>query len=264
MAVYGNIENLDAVVLAEVEAGARHIDGFSPIVETTATTNGEHIKITDKEAIHEFDILNGTALSVDVDGDTLVLDSDTTTYQPQEIEDVSGHFTATTVEGALDELYGTCADIAEDVDNLQDDLDTEVAAIRPISLGGTGASDAETAVSNLGIADYVVATGTSNNWKFQKWASGRMTATRHVYWSGLTLTTVAGVGGYVNMSSLSLPSGLLDTPEIVGSSSQAAAYVVCGFSNITTTTFSMRISRLFSTSNLEETHFSLMLEGRWK
>lgn len=42
----------------------------------------------------------------------------------------------------------------------------------PIAQGGTGATSASNAVTNLGINDYVVAQGTSGGWRYRKWNSG--------------------------------------------------------------------------------------------
>ena len=152
MAVYGNVENLDAIVLATVMAGARHIDGFSPIVETEQTATGEHITITDKEAVHEFDIRNGSAMAARVEDETAYFVSDGAQYQPVEISDESEYFESDTVEGALDELAEATANIASDVAGLQDALETEQTAIRTVALGGTGADNAEDARENLGLA----------------------------------------------------------------------------------------------------------------
>lgn len=44
----------------------------------------------------------------------------------------------------------------------------------PIAQGGTGATTAASAISNLGIKDYIVESGTSGNWYYEKYASGRL------------------------------------------------------------------------------------------
>ena len=44
--------------------------------------------------------------------------------------------------------------------------------ILPVAQGGTGATSAANAVTNLGIKDYIVAQGTSNYWSYRKWNSG--------------------------------------------------------------------------------------------
>ena len=44
----------------------------------------------------------------------------------------------------------------------------------PIANGGTGATTASSACSNLGIKDYIVESGTSGNWYYEKYASGRL------------------------------------------------------------------------------------------
>lgn len=42
----------------------------------------------------------------------------------------------------------------------------------PVAQGGTGATTAAGAITNLGIKDYVVAQGTLNGWGYRKWNSG--------------------------------------------------------------------------------------------
>ena len=42
----------------------------------------------------------------------------------------------------------------------------------PITSGGTGASDGNTALTNLGAKDYIVEQGTSGIWTYRKWNSG--------------------------------------------------------------------------------------------
>lgn len=44
----------------------------------------------------------------------------------------------------------------------------------PISHGGTGATTAASACSNLGINDYIVESGQSGNWYYEKYASGKL------------------------------------------------------------------------------------------
>ena len=44
----------------------------------------------------------------------------------------------------------------------------------PISEGGTGAATVEGILANLGIADYIVEQGTTNNWSWEKYANGKI------------------------------------------------------------------------------------------
>lgn len=44
----------------------------------------------------------------------------------------------------------------------------------PISEGGTGANTVEGILANLGIADYIVEQGTTNNWSWEKYANGKI------------------------------------------------------------------------------------------
>lgn len=269
MAVYGNVENIDAIVLANVEAGARHIDGFSPIVETEQTATGEHITITDKEAVHEFDIRNGSAMAARVEDETAYFTSDGAQYQPVTITDEGEYFESDTVEGALDELYEASADIKNDVEDLQDALETEQTAIRTVALGGTGADNAEGAIENLGIVDYVVETDFSNNWEYQKWASGRMTATRIVEWTNVAFTQSymadgVPIGATVTMSQIALPNGLISAPNIIPACNHFVGYLIAVIDGISKAYATPRLIRLFSTSAIDEASFVLKLEGKWK
>lgn len=51
----------------------------------------------------------------------------------------------------------------------------EFQSIFPITVeqGGTWATDGETALNNLGAKDFVIAEGTSGDWKYRKWNSGK-------------------------------------------------------------------------------------------
>lgn len=51
-------------------------------------------------------------------------------------------------------------------------LHSIITRITPIEYGGTGAVTAESALTNLGVNDYVVEEGTSGIWHYVKYASG--------------------------------------------------------------------------------------------
>lgn len=79
----------------------------------------------------------------------------------------------------------------------------------PVASGGTGATTASAARTNLGVitpADYVIQTGTSGTWKFVKWNGGRLEL-----WSDRSLTFPEGTliqaqGLYRSIVSIDLSS----------------------------------------------------------
>lgn len=264
MAVYGNIENIDAIVLANVEAGARHIDGFSPIVETEQTATGEHITITDKEAVHEFDIRNGSAMAARVEDETAVFTTDGAQYQPVEISDEGEHFESDTVEGALNELAEATANIASDVADLQDALETEQTAVRSVALGGTGADNAEEAIENLGIADYVVESGFSNNWRYQKWNSGKA----ELWYFGSV--TTSGNAHYSDSTLYYSDEVFLTTPfkiangVVAGSCARAGEYISNVGSSWENQRISFRIYRNDGVALGSNVQLHIHVMGDWK
>lgn len=119
------------------------------------------------------------------------------------------------------------------------------------------------------LADYVIETGTSSNWEYQKWASGRMTATRHVYWTDITFTeefVASGVpiGAAITYGPITMPSGLFEAPLMQATCIKSLGYMLAVFSSVTASNFYMRLVRLFSKSEMAEAHFALTLDGRWK
>lgn len=115
----------------------------------------------------------------------------------------------------------------------------------------------------LGIPDYIIGTGTdSNNWKWVKYDSGRMTAVRRIYYSSVTFTASTG-GGYASMSQITMPAGLIEAPDLVATSIDSTGYISVSFGSVTATQATPRICRLFSSSSTL-VRFSVILEGRWK
>lgn len=76
-----------------------------------------------------------------------------------------------TITNATSEEIGYLAGVSS---NIQEQLNSKQPAfwILPVTQGGTGANNGEDALSNLGIADYIVDQGTSGKWIYRKWNSG--------------------------------------------------------------------------------------------
>ena len=100
------------------------------------------------------------------------------------------------------------------------DTDTQLMKPLTVASGGTGAITAAGAITNLGIKDYVVAQGESNNWHYRKWKSGRAECW-YCEWfvptaSGLNPATLT----HSYMQSFTLPFKFTDTMYSVNATVQ--------------------------------------------
>lgn len=57
-----------------------------------------------------------------------------------------------------------------------DKIPSLLTEIQPIERGGTGATTSQDALENLGVADYVIETSSSGNWRWKKYADGTFEA----------------------------------------------------------------------------------------
>lgn len=110
--------------------------------------------------------------------------------------------------------------------------------------------------------DTVIERGTYSSWNYQKWASGRFTATRKIAYSNIPFVEAVG-GGYIQMQEITLPTGLIEPPLIWGSPIDSAGFLSISFGNIALTKANPRICRHFSYQSMDAS-FALYLEGRWK
>ena len=84
-----------------------------------------------------------------------------------------------------------------------------------IANGGTGATTAAAARTNLGIKDYVIENGTTSGWTYRKWASGKVQA-----WYNLSVTrTIATASGNIYISdatpSIQVPTSVMSSSDNV-------------------------------------------------
>jgi len=116
------------------------------------------------------------------------------------------------VNAALDETVA--GNLQNQIDGNKTDIEGLQTQVRPIPLGGTGATTAEQAITNLGIADYIVERGTTDGWAWEKWNSGK-----YVCWltNVITINSAAvstGIYGYEGIVTIPVPVELLGNVEM--------------------------------------------------
>ena len=135
----------------------------------------------------------------------------------------------------------------------------------PVSEGGTGAITVEGILANLGIADYVVEQGTTNNWSWEKYANGKI----HCALSFQTVYTATSQSGnlYYKDYDIAVPNAvpvLTDTINNVIIMPQAgnglSFFMVKGISG---RTISYRYINSASVTNNQLTVL-YQFDGRWK
>ena len=116
-------------------------------------------------------------------------------------------------------------------------------------------------------ADYVVEQGSSNDWSYTKWNSGKAEACCKIDIGEVALTSNLATGVYSNTSyngkSVTLPSGLFVATPMAFGNVYSNGYTHCQVSNATT---SLVVYRLWSpySANITGTVVSLYVVGRWK
>lgn len=147
-----------------------------------------------------------------------------------------------------------------------------VTGTLPIANGGTGATTAAAARTNLGVvtpSDYIVAQGTSGIWTYRKWNSGIAEC-----WGNSTInyqidcTTQRANAVYTDDTfkgtNASLPSGLFTSVSFATANVRTNGYSIAQVSNLSTTTLSYRVwcpySTLLASGSVVEFH----VKGRWK
>lgn len=138
-----------------------------------------------------------------------------------------------------------------------------------ITHGGTGATSAASAVTNLGIADYVVAQGTDGIWTYRKWNSGVAEC-----WGSSTInynincTTQQAQGVYTDSTfkdaSASLPSGLFTSVSFATANARSNGYSIAQVSGMSATTLTYRMWCSYPTTLNTNAVIDLHVKGNWK
>ena len=137
----------------------------------------------------------------------------------------------------------------------------------PVANGGTGATTASAALTNLGVSDYVVAEGWDNTglWYYRKWNSGHAEA----WFSNLYNTAISSAWGSVYYAklwdSLNYPSGLFKNPPVVqATSNDSESWItIKSGDNIASTGNAFLICPVTKT-NAYYAYISVYANGLWK
>jgi hypothetical protein len=137
----------------------------------------------------------------------------------------------------------------------------------PIAQGGTGATTAANAVTNLGIKDYVVAAGTSGNWTYRKWNSGVAECfyfkANHAL-TNYSVTTQITNGAYRWITgNIPFPITFTDTPGVVASATHSNVSAVLVRTNITLNYVSLTLESLGDYTGTSGA-VSMYVSGYWK
>ena len=132
------------------------------------------------------------------------------------------------------------------------------------------ASDGSTTYTFLdteAVKDYVVEQGTSGDWTYVKWNSGRAEASYKVAIGEVALTTNKATGVYSNDTyagkSVSLPSNLFTAAPMAFGNVFSSGYTHCQVSTSTTSTVAYRLWSPYS-ATVRDVSVMLYVVGKWK
>ena len=132
----------------------------------------------------------------------------------------------------------------------------------PIASGGTNATTAAGACSNLGIKDYVVEQGSGTDWKYRKWNSGVAECFGYLLFDSVQMSAVGNV--YRGHSLVYLPSIFNVAPTNVYATVGSPSSSVIGISGKAKDTKWLEVYVWKATSGTIDVYASFHVIGTWK
>ena len=131
-----------------------------------------------------------------------------------------------------------------------------------IANGGTGATTAAAACSNLGIADYIVEQGTSEIWTYKKWNSGIVEAWANVSTTQAIATALGGIYRAPNAVTTNFPFTI--TKPKVHLDSQSGVVNGAYIAELSNTSFSWYPIKYGKDTTSKVRTIAAYVNGKWK
>jgi hypothetical protein len=129
------------------------------------------------------------------------------------------------------------------------------------------ASSLPTGVIQSTVSDFIVESGTSSDWNYTKWNSGKSEAWRTIELGDVPLTSSLAGGVYSNTSyngrGVTLPSGLFTAIPLAFANVYSNGYTICQVASANTTQLVYRLWSPYS-ATVSGTIVSLYVVGKWK
>lgn len=137
-----------------------------------------------------------------------------------------------------------------------------------VDKGGTGANTKEKAMDNLGVADYIIATGTDGIWTWEKWARGKAVCWGKRNYGSIAVTTPWGNIYTSDIINEDFPNGLFaDIPDYMDTrmlSSEGEVFIASGATGTSAAnTGNISLNRPTS-KTLSNATIGYYAIGRWK